>query len=248
MKNRLGILNGNVLKLIACITMLIDHAGLLLFPEYVILRIIGRVSFPLFAFMIAEGCRYTKNKLKHFLMIFGLGALCQLAYIVMDVKSGLSYMNVLITFSLAVVAVYALQLFKKQILAESPKAIRTVGSGILFIAVVLGIYFFNKYIELDYGFTGAMLPVFASLFMFDPATDHPVKKALDRNIIHIICLCIGLIFLFMESQNFVKYYALLALIPLLFYSGKKGKMNTKYFFYIFYPAHLVILYGISILM
>ena len=248
MKNKLGILNGNALKFIACITMLIDHAGLLLFPQYDILRIIGRISFPLFAFMIAEGCRYTKNKLKHFLMVFGLGAVCQIVYIIMDVKSGLSYMNVLITFSFAIITIYCLQLFKKQIFCETPKALRIIGSGALFIAVVCGVYIFNSYVDIDYGFTGAMLPVFASLFMFDPTTDHPVKTVLDRNIIHVICLGIGLAFLFMESLNYVKYYALLALIPLLFYSGKKGKLNTKYFFYIFYPAHLVILYGISFLM
>ncbi len=88
-KNNFGFLNGNTLKFIACITMLIDHVGLILFPQFAIFRILGRISFPLFAFMIAEGCRYTKNKLKHFLMIFGLGILCQLAYVATDVESGL---------------------------------------------------------------------------------------------------------------------------------------------------------------
>ena len=57
-------LSGNALKIIGAITMLIDHMGVVLFPGIAILRIIGRISFPIFAFMIAEGCRYTKNKLK----------------------------------------------------------------------------------------------------------------------------------------------------------------------------------------
>lgn len=49
------ILNGNMLKIIAAITMTIDHIGAILFPHILILRIIGRIAFPIFAFMIAEG-------------------------------------------------------------------------------------------------------------------------------------------------------------------------------------------------
>ena len=63
MENK-GILNGNHLKLIAAFSMLLDHAGILLFPQIRMLRIIGRLAYPIFAFMIAEGCRYTKNKAK----------------------------------------------------------------------------------------------------------------------------------------------------------------------------------------
>ena len=60
------ILNRNVLKIIALITMLIDHIGLVFFPGIEIFRIIGRISFPIFAFMIAEGCEHTENKKKYF--------------------------------------------------------------------------------------------------------------------------------------------------------------------------------------
>lgn len=69
-------LNATQLKLIAAFTMLLDHAGALLFPEVMILRVIGRLAYPLFAFMIAEGCRHTRNKLRYFLLIFGLGLAC----------------------------------------------------------------------------------------------------------------------------------------------------------------------------
>ena len=62
-----GILTGNHLKLIAAFAMLLDHVGILLFPQIRLLRILGRLAYPIFAFMIAEGCRYTKNKLRYFL-------------------------------------------------------------------------------------------------------------------------------------------------------------------------------------
>lgn len=80
MENRFAVLTGNQLKLIAAAAMLLDHAGILLFPHIRLFRILGRLAYPIFAYMIAEGCRYTRNKLWHFSMLFGLGAGCQLVY------------------------------------------------------------------------------------------------------------------------------------------------------------------------
>ena len=68
-------LSGNALKIIAAITMFIDHMGLMLFPKTLIFRYIGRLAFPIFAFMIAEGCRYTRNRLRYW---GGLSALALL--------------------------------------------------------------------------------------------------------------------------------------------------------------------------
>ena len=66
---RIRFLSGNSLKLIAALTMLIDHMGIMLFPNVAVLRCIGRISFPIFAFMISEGARYTKDKTRYFLFI-----------------------------------------------------------------------------------------------------------------------------------------------------------------------------------
>ena len=60
-------LTNNQLKIIAVISMLLDHVGKELFPQYTILQIFGRVAFPIFSFMIAEGCLYTRDKKKYFL-------------------------------------------------------------------------------------------------------------------------------------------------------------------------------------
>ena len=70
-------LSSNALKLIALVCMTVDHIGFLLYPHLHILRIIGRVAFPIFAYMIAEGCRYTSNRLRYFITIFLLGAAMQ---------------------------------------------------------------------------------------------------------------------------------------------------------------------------
>ena len=64
-------MTGFHLKLIALTTMFIDHIGAVFFPQVTLLRVIGRISFPLYAFLIAEGCRYTRNRGRYAL---GLGA------------------------------------------------------------------------------------------------------------------------------------------------------------------------------
>ena len=60
-------LSNDRLKIIAVVTMVTDHIGAYLFPNVMLFRMIGRISFPIFAFMIAEGCRYTKNKKRYLL-------------------------------------------------------------------------------------------------------------------------------------------------------------------------------------
>ena len=79
---KLRILNSNALKLLAAVAMFIDHFGLLYFPEVLVLRYIGRLAMPLFAFAISEGCRYTRDKRKHFLFLFAVGLACQLVYFI----------------------------------------------------------------------------------------------------------------------------------------------------------------------
>ena len=75
---------GSILKIIAAVTMLIDHAGLILFPEQHWMRIVGRIAFPLFAYCIAEGYRYTRHRLRYFLQIFLLGIGCQIVYYIAE--------------------------------------------------------------------------------------------------------------------------------------------------------------------
>ena len=63
-KPKFGLTN-NQLKIIAMVSMALDHIGLLFFPDVMLFRALGRIAFPIFAYMIAEGCRYTKNRAKY---------------------------------------------------------------------------------------------------------------------------------------------------------------------------------------
>ena len=95
LKNRICFLSGNVLKIIAAISMVIDHIGVMFFPYVKIYRILGRLAYPIFAFMIAEGCKYTKNQLKYFFTIFVFAVVIQLVYYLYSKDT---YMSILITF------------------------------------------------------------------------------------------------------------------------------------------------------
>ena len=237
-----GILSGNALKIIAALSMLIDHIGVMFFPQVKILRIIGRIAMPIFSFMIAEGARYTRNKARYFLTVFGLAAVCQLVYFLYD---GDTYMSILVTFSLSILTIYALDFFKESLFSFEATALRKILSCLLFLSVVTVVYYLNTILEIDYGFLGCMLPVFASVFHAPKNCDMEFLKKLDVMYIHLLMLSVGLVCLALSSGG-TQPWSLLALPFLALYSGKRGKTNMKYFFYIFYPAHLLILEGINI--
>ena len=96
-QNRWG-LTGNQLKIIAMITMTCDHVGLQIFPQLQWLRILGRLAMPIYAYMIAEGCRHTRDRKKYLMRLLGMGILCQIVYFVAMESL---YQCILITFSLS---------------------------------------------------------------------------------------------------------------------------------------------------
>ena len=236
---RVAILNSNTLKFIAAITMLIDHAGLILFPRYIIFRIVGRISFPIYAFMIAEGCRYTKNKVKHFLCIFGLGVLCQAVF---QITTGVEYMGILITFSLSVILVNVLLDFKKQL--YHGKWAGRVLCAILFCLLIVLAVVLTEIIPFDYGITGVLLPVILtmpSLATSENGNNSAISRFIDSNITRCILLAVALVSFSFVHREPIYLYSLMSVPLLLLYSGKCGRLKLKWFFYIFYPAHLVLI-------
>lgn len=229
-------LSGNALKIIAAVCMLIDHVGVMLFPELTVLRIIGRLSFPIFAFMIAEGCRYTRNRLRYFLTIFCLAAVCQIVYYVYDRDL---YMCVLVTFALSILVICPLQNFK---CAET--GLKKCLWAFVTAAAVAGVWLLNRSVTIDYGFWGCMLPVFASAFQ---GRGKAAESALDRKVVHVLTMGAGLLLLAADSGG-IQAYSLLALPLLMAYSGQVGKWKMKYFFYVFYPAHLAALQAVALLL
>lgn len=223
-------LSNNQLKIIAMIAMLIDHIGAYLFPEVMILRIIGRLAFPIFVFMIAEGCFYTKNRLKYLLHLLILGLGCQVVYFFfMDSL----YMGILITFSLSIITIYAIDYYleNKSLISIILMFITILGVSYL-TGVLPSIYKEHDYM-FDYGIIGVFTPVFIYYSKF--------------KLIKLITLAILLILLSVYYDTPQILYSLVSIPLLLLYNNTRGKYKLKYLFYIFYPLHLIIIYLIGLL-
>jgi hypothetical protein len=231
-------LTANGLKILAAFSMLLDHIGYMFFPDVGFWRYIGRIAMPIFSFMIAEGCCHTRNKLKYFLHVFVLGAVCQSVY---SVAMGDTLLCVPVAFAISIPLVYALQAWKKALFGK-----RLWGSllwGLTFGGGVAGLWLLTRsVITIDYGFWGCMLPVAASLLRM-PENAPKVLKKWDRNLCHVLTMTVCMVFLALEMGTW-QWWSMLALPFLKLYSGKRGAWRMKYFFYIFYPAHLVALEGL----
>ena len=229
MVKKLGLTN-NQLKIIAMVSMLFDHVGKELLPQYPILQIIGRLAFPIFAYMIAEGCFYTKNKIKYFLTIFILGTGCQIVYMVAEHSF---YQNVLITFSLSIALIFSLENFRVK--KEKISGITLFFTVLIVITftMVLPVFMEEYGFQIDYGVYGVLLPV--AVFY---------GKDKERKLVYAT----GVLALLAHSFGGIQWFSLLSIPILVLYNQKRGKYNIKPLFYIFYPAHLVVIYLISLVL
>lgn len=214
-------LNGNSLKIIAMITMFIDHFGILICPDITLFRIIGRISFPIYAYLISEGCKYTKNRKRYFFQVFVLGLICSIVFIFVE---RYIYFCILITFSISILMIYLVDYVKKSFKSR----------WILLILALLGLFFLCKYIEIDYGFFGALVPVITYL--------------IDKKSIKFMLFSLSLIALILAIDNSTQIYCLLSLPFILLYNGERGKLNLKRFFYLFYPCHFVVIYALNMIL
>ena len=144
-------MTGNILKIIAMISMFIDHAfkiGIL--PNILIFHIIGRLAFPIFAYLIAEGLFYTKNIKKYFVNMILFAFISEIPFNLLT--SGkvidISSRNVLFTFLAAIAAVFFIRKIN-----FSDKFI----SGILKIFTIISFGLIVLILETDYSFLGYFL-------------------------------------------------------------------------------------------
>lgn len=240
-----GFFTNNAIKILACVFMAIDHVGLAFFSQFPIFRIIGRIAFPLFAFLIAEGCKYTKNKTRRLGIIAALGIVFLLFYYIYD---GRIYGNIFLTFSVSIAIIYVLD-FCKKLVFESNRVINIlVGIFLPLITVALAYLLYDK-VYFEYGFAGMMLPVVVSLVNFKDIKAPQLFHMLDCHAVKLVLMSLWMLLLcYKPNLGDIQYFCFLSILVLCFYNGKAGTKKFKYLFYIFYPAHLVIIEGISLLL
>jgi len=226
-------LSGSTLKIIAMVTMLIDHIGAAvlarmiiagnveLYDTYRVLRLIGRVAFPIFCFLLVEGFAHTRNANKYAARLCLFAVLSEIPFDLAFASKVLEfeYQNVFFTLAIGLLTI---MVYKK--IGEFEN-INPVTKWFLQLSMVVVGCCVAELLRTDYGMLGVVIIVaFYVLRM--------------NRFFQIAAGCI----LFVENIT-----ALLAFIPVSLYNGKRG-LNVKWLFYVFYPAHLLLLYGICHIM
>lgn len=216
------------LKLIAIFSMLCDHLGYILFNKVSFMNVVGKLSFPIFAFLITEGYMHTKSLKLYFFRLFIFAFVSQLPFMLyLSLFRPISLtLNIFFTLFLGLLAI---TIFNK------------IESKPLSLCLVLLIILLAEIIHCDYGWFGVSI-----ILVFDLFKEN--KRLMNSSV--ILLIAIKYIIEYIQYPNiFNCYLAIGTGLSLLFinlYTGKKGR-NIKYFFYAFYPIHLLILYFINIL-
>ena len=219
-------LSGSALKVIAVLSMVTDHCAYYLMEHgtllYEVMRCFGRIAFPVFAFLIAEGFRHTRNRMKYFLQLLGFAVVSEVPWYLLNGANGTH--NVLFTLALGVMALAAIKVLKKD--------------GILCGAVILSIAGFATWSGVDYEWRGIlMMVVFYLLGNVSNPSFPSGRKA------QLFCT-------FPLMMHYGIIGALLACGMIASYDGTHGFIHgkvAKYGFYAFYPVHMVFFYCISAL-
>ena len=215
------------------IVMLIDHLAHTIFIStynmnydlYEIMRGVGRLAFPLYCFLFVEGMYYTRNRANYGLRLLGLALISEIIYDNLF-HGGLSLnnQNILFMYVLAVLAFYYIKEIKKWT------------DYLLWLIVSIAFVLLSKEFNLDYGADGALLISILYLLRFSK------WKFIEKykKILQMIALIILDIY---QAFGWSKLVYLTGPIALL-YNDDKIKENRKFqtFSYVFYPAHLLLLY------
>lgn len=218
-----------ILKLIACVCMLGDHFSDAFFGETTFLNYIGRFSFTIFAFQIAQGYIHTHNIKKYIARLFIFALISQIPY--------MFFYNVVFNKIFVVNVIFTL-LFGLLVILTYDKYNKFAG-----ICSLLALGMLAEICNFDYGFYGVFI-----VFMFYLLHNKKSYMAITFVLFVIAKYGISLIKynipfydLFLgNTYSMCMYFTCFSIIPILFYNGKKGK-DIKYLFYIFYPLHLGIL-------
>lgn len=222
--------------------MLIDHIGMIFFPTVEFLRIIGRLALPIFAFFIAEGCKYTHDKLHYFVFMALFGIMIM---IIQFAVTGIYFGNIFVQFALAILLICVFDKYKSVIFAQSFNINQHYLWGGTFLTVFVFCIVSSDFLAVDYGFFGVMLPFFASIPNLKGIKISELNR-FDTLPVRLTFLAIALLALALDCGG-IQYFSFFALLILAMYNGKRGERRLKYFFYIFYPLHLVVLYGIYLI-
>lgn len=209
------IFNNFTLKMIAIAAMAIDHIGAILFPQYLGLRIIGRIAFPIFAFTLVEGFLHTKDVKKYMMRLGILALISEVPFDLAFYGAPLefSHQNVFFTMFLGIAMLYLY--------------LKNISRWKQFI-VVLGMLLLADFLCTDYSSAGLLM-----IFWYYQFRGKRIWQLIGMALINIFYM------------GYLQVYACFSALPIAMYNGERGP-KCKWFFYWFYPVHLLILYLINL--
>lgn len=228
-----------IIKLIAIVSMICDHTSDALVGHLTYLNIIGRIAFPLFCFQLVIGYKHTSNIKKYLtrLLLFGLISQIPFSLFIYSFTGTFDSLNIFFTLLLGLLAILALDKLSNKWLA--------IITDVIIILLA-------DFIKVDYGWFGVCLILCIFIFY----NDKHYEKDNQNNFLHkfknnilftlaffILCFIKYCVYFGIAISYIVWAEILGTFFPIIFmllYNGKKGP-SLKYFFYAFYPIHLLLL-------
>lgn len=212
------------LKLIACVTMLIDHIGAVLMPHNLVLRMIGRIAFPIYCFLLAEGVFYTKNPRRYVLRL-GIGAVLSELPFDLAFSGQVDWLNqsVMVTLLLGALALLCI------------KKIDRIWGKLL---VLLPFAVCGELLCADYGGAGVLL-----IAVFALTRGKPWWQTF-LGVLAVLYVTPSVAVRLWGIRVPMELLGALAMVPIACYSGRKatGGKAVQWAFYLFYPVHLTALF------
>lgn len=232
-------ISSSTLHLLAMAFMLLDHLWATVVPGQNWLTCIGRLAFPIFAFLTVEGYFHTHNFKTYLKRLLFFALLSEIPFNLMYGASMIYpfHQNVLWTFLIALLGLGLIDHSKRRL--NRWASIPVIGLIILFCAVI------GQIAMVDY-FAAGVLTVFVFYFFHDRKWWCFLGQLVGLYLINVHLLgsmYYPIDFFGMELHLVQQGLALFALIPIWLYRGRQG-FHTKpfqYFCYAFYPAHIVVL-------
>lgn len=220
-----GFLNAFQLKLLMVILMVLDHLYYNLVPQLYWGHVAARVVAPVFCFLVTEGMVYTRNRRRYILRLLAFA-------LFMLVGNGLLYalygrwIDNSILMSLAIAAA---------MIACADRAGQTTGmKKLLWVLAIAALILASLFFEGAY-----MMPLMGAIFYY--MRDRPAAMWL----LYFVAFCLPYLGTFVSTGVLqTQFWMILAILPIGCYSGQQGPNNTaaKYFFYVFYPLHIWVIF------
>ncbi len=246
-------INGNALKMIAIVTMLIDHLTYVIVEGYMLPKAarsfiggadlqytakdyklwatldsvgrgIGRLAFPIFLFLMLEGFLHTRNVWKYALRLAIFALISEIPFNMAFTGNifDLSYQNVFFTLLIGLLMMIGFE-------AVSDRVPESFPAGVLQTLVFVAALAAAGFLKCDYTYMGVAMT--AAVYI---TRNH-------RNIMWLAVMVAMILTLIPSNSSIFELIGCFSFLFIACYNGERGSFNMKYFFYLFYPVHILIL-------